>query len=84
VPHRKLQAGDEVFIRAVVVEPMSDCFKVRIEDQQMSLTTFVPAREIASFEDIPMMLPPIWRETDPPSPLVDGDGTVKAEETSDD
>ena len=54
MPSRKCQAGETVFVRALVLEACSDTFRVRIEDNSSSMvvTTWVPAGEIARHEDI--------------------------------
>lgn len=50
--------GDIVFIRAVVIEAMPDLFQVRIEDfPNLSITTYVPASEIAKLDDIDGLKP---------------------------
>lgn len=53
MPHRRCREGDEVFVRAVVLEAASDAFRVRIEDHPvMTVTTWVPVSEVAKPEDI--------------------------------
>lgn len=58
MPSRLYQAGDIVFVRAVVLDPCSDVFQVRIEDYpKIAITTWVPASEIAKAEDIDRLRP---------------------------
>ncbi len=58
MPSRLIQAGDLVFVRAVVIDPCSDLFQVRIEDYpKFAITTWVPASEIARSEDIERLRP---------------------------
>jgi hypothetical protein len=58
MPYRKCQAGDTVFVRALVLEACSDAFQVRIEDDRMALTTWVPSSECALAADIGELKPP--------------------------
>lgn len=58
MPSRLYQAGDIVFVRAVVIDPCSDVFQIRIEDYpKISITTWVPASEIAKPHDIARLRP---------------------------
>lgn len=57
MPSRKCLPGDEVYIRAVVLQACSDMFQVRIEDfPSVVITTWAPASEIARAEDIAELL----------------------------
>jgi hypothetical protein len=58
MPYRDCQKGDEVFIRATVLEACSDAFQVRIEDfTSLTITTWAPVSEIAKAEDIARLKP---------------------------
>lgn len=58
MPHREVNDGDEVFIRAQVLQACSDAFQVRVLDYpNMAVTVWVPARECAKAEDIGRLLP---------------------------
>lgn len=53
MPYRMYQAGDVVFVRAVVLEACSDFFQIRIEDfPRYAITTWAPVSEIAKAGDI--------------------------------
>ena len=58
MPYRGYQKGDQVFIRATVLEACSDCFQVRIEDfPTVTITTWAPVSEIAKAEHIILLKP---------------------------
>lgn len=58
MPSRLYQAGDVVFVRAVVIDPCADLFQIRIEDYpKFAITTWVPASEIAKPQDIERLKP---------------------------
>jgi hypothetical protein len=58
MPYRTYQAGDEIFIRATVLQACSDAFQVRIEDfPNLTITTWAPVSEIAKMEDIERLKP---------------------------
>ena len=58
MPHRLFYvAGEVVFLRARIIEPTIDMFKVRIEGQGYALTTWAPVSEIAKAEDIHLLRP---------------------------
>lgn len=58
MPSRSCQAGDTVVIRGTVIEAGSDYFQVLIDDGfQLSITTWVPARECAKPEDMHLLKP---------------------------
>jgi len=61
-PYQSYRAGEEVLIRAVVVEPVSSALHgsvavVRIEDfPSLSITTFAPLSEIARPAEVARLL----------------------------
>lgn len=58
MPYRNYQVGDQVFVRATVLEACSDLFQIRIEDVgSVAMTTWAPASEIAKVEDIGQLKP---------------------------
>jgi hypothetical protein len=63
--HRSYEAGDTVFVRARVIEPVHNVFsrdtlaKLKIEDYPnavMVITTFAPMSEIAEADDLDRLL----------------------------
>lgn len=66
MPSRSCQAGDTVFIRAVVLEAGSDMFRVVVEDHRnIAIAVWLPACEIARVEDLGALRPfapnEMWR-----------------------
>jgi hypothetical protein len=51
--------GDELFVRAQLIEACSDAFQISIEDYpRFAATVWVPVREVARREDIDLLLYP--------------------------
>jgi hypothetical protein len=58
MPSRKLQAGDPVAIRGIVVAHGGDFLQVLVDDgYALSITQWVPARECAAPEDFHLLKP---------------------------
>jgi hypothetical protein len=56
--YRNCREGDVVFVRATVVHACPELFQVRIEDHpSLTVTTWLPASEIAKAEDIAALRP---------------------------
>jgi hypothetical protein len=74
------QAGDEVFVRATVLEACSDAFQIRIQDfPTMTITAWAPRSEVAKAEDIVLLKPMRRRDLKYLDPAYEG---VKAQKTS--
>lgn len=58
MPSRKMKAGDDGYVRMLVLEAASDAFQIRIEGATMAVTVWVPAEECAKHEDIGLLKPP--------------------------
>lgn len=58
IPYLQLREGDEAFVRSVVLEASSDCFKVEMQDYPKYIfTTYTPVSEVAKAEHIHLLSP---------------------------